>query len=132
MGSGCQTRCPAHCTGTGIRPRPGGQTFVIGASGEEPASSNRIVELDYGSRCTGWSCVTSPCPAHCVKTIQPRPGGGDLLIGHEDEEVTCASQYNLKNMILQPSNRGFRSNRMSGSNPDRNELNIGEYENLRM
>ena len=33
---------------------------------------------------------------------------------------------NLKNMILQPSNR------MSGSNPDRNELNIGEYENLRM
>ena len=39
---------------------------------------------------------------------------------------------NLKNMILQPSNRGFRSNRMSGSNPDRNELNIGEYENLRM
>ena len=93
VGSGCQTRCPAHCTGTGIRPRPGGQTFVIGASGEEPASSNRIVELDYGSRCTGWSCVTSPCPAHCVKTIRPRPGGGDLLIGHEDEEVTCASQY---------------------------------------
>ena len=39
---------------------------------------------------------------------------------------------NIKNMILQPSNRGFRSNRMSGSNPDRNELNIGEYENLRM
>ena len=33
---------------------------------------------------------------------------------------------NLKNMILQPSNR------MSGSNPDRNELNIGEYEILRI
>ena len=129
VGSGCQTRCPAHCTGTGIRPRPGGQGFVIGASGEEPASSNRIVELDYGSRCTGWSCVTSPCPAHCVKTIQPRPGGGGFAIGHEDEEVTCASQYNcelLSNMILQPSNR------MSGSNPDRNELNIGEYEILRI
>ena len=39
---------------------------------------------------------------------------------------------NIKNMILQPSNRGFRSNRMSGSNPDRNELNIGEYEILRI
>ena len=33
---------------------------------------------------------------------------------------------NLKNMILQPSNR------MSGSNPGRNELNIGEYEILRI